>query len=132
MAESHGIEGSDDSDDPDGSDAIAEGMVFRIPLGDGTAAMGQVLAVEASAVAVAIADVIWDCAPGLADWQATGRALPHLALRPASLAGVEPVGSAPVDEGSRAAHAAWCAGPPTGRAVVAAPVAAVVRALLAD
>ncbi|MCB9529586.1 MAG: hypothetical protein H6701_14560 [Myxococcales bacterium] len=106
---------------------IELGTVFRVPLGDGTAGMGQVVGVDGGVVAIALADVIWDCEPGLLDWEETGRALTHLALRPAALVEVVPVGQAAVDAASMDAHARWQTG---DRAVVAAPPALVLRTLL--
>jgi hypothetical protein len=113
--------------DPLQDGELRAGTVFRVPLGDGTVGMGQAVAVERGVVAVALADVIWDCEPGLLDWQQCGRALTHLALRPAALVGVVAVGEAVVEAASVADHARWQAGE---RAVVAAPPAVVLRALL--
>lgn len=109
----------------DGS--ITAGTVFRVPLGDGTTGMGQAVAVEGAVVAIALADVIWDCDPGLLDWQQCGRALTHLPLRADALAGVVAVGEAAIEPASAADHARWQAG---DRAVVAAPPAVVLRTLL--
>lgn len=107
--------------------ALAPGAVFRVPLGDGTCGLGQVIAVEGGAVAIGLSDGVWTCEPGLLDWAHSGRALPHMVLRPAGLAGVAVVGTAEVDEAAQAAHARWQAG---DRAVVAAPPAAILSALL--
>jgi len=103
------------------------GALLRVPLGDGTVAMVQVVAVEPRAVAVSVADVIWDCEPGLLDWQSCGRALVHLALRPTGLSGAAVAGHADVDPAALAAHARWRAAPD----VTPAPLAAIVKALLA-
>ncbi len=103
------------------------GDVLRVPLADGTAALVQVIAVEPRAVALSIADVIWDCAPGALDWQHAGRALLHLAVRPGALAGAVHAGHAPVAAEATEAHARWRAAPQ----VTAAPLAVVVQALLA-
>lgn len=105
---------------------ISAGAVLRLSLGDGTAALAQVVAVEPRVVAVAVADVIWDCAPGVLDWQNSERALVHLALRPDGIAEAELVGHCPVEPASIEAHDRWRAAPQ----VTAAPLGAIVRALL--
>lgn len=107
---------------------LTPGTLLRIPLGDGTAAMAQVIGAEGEAVAVSVGDVIWDCDPGALDWQTCGLAMLHIALRPASLGDAVAVGEAPVPAEAAEAHAAWRAAP----RVVAAPLAVIVRALLAD
>ncbi len=108
------------------TDGPRPGVLLRIPLGDGTAAMAQIVAVETDAVAVSVGDVIWDCDPGPLDWQSCGRAVLHIALRPASLGDAAAVGEAPVPADALEAHAAWRGSPE----VVAAPLAVIVRALL--
>lgn len=109
------------------SPALRSGDVLRISLSDGTAALVQVVAVEPRAVALSVADVIWDCAPGALDWQNAGRALLHLAVRPAALADAVHAGHAEVAADALEAHARWR----TAREVTAAPLAVVIQALLA-
>lgn len=106
---------------------LEAGAVFRVPLADGTCGLGQVVAVEGEAVSICLSDGVWSCEPGLLDWAESGRALTQLALRPAGLAGVAVVGRAEVDAAAQAAHAAWATG---DRAVVAAPPAVILGALL--
>ena len=113
------------------SAAIAPGAVFRFELAPERSGLGQVIAVEGRVVAVALADVVWDCAPGPPDLETAGWALPHLPLSRAALSGVEWVGEGPaVPEAHQAAHAQWLAQPAAAREVVPAPPAVILRALL--
>lgn len=106
----------------------APGALLAVPLDGGRTALAQVIAVEAGSVAISLADRLWDCTPGPLDWQDSGRALLHLAVRPAALAGSSRVGDAAVSDEARAAHGRWRAAP----SVTAAPLAVVVGALLTD
>lgn len=109
---------------------IEPGAVFRFELAPERSGLGQVIAVEGRVVAVALADVVWDCAPEALDLETAGWALPHLPLSRGALSGVEWVGTGPVPEAHRAAHARWLAQPAATREVVPAPPAVILRALL--
>lgn len=106
------------------------GDLFYVALPGGRFGGGQVLAASDDVVHVAVAGVVWDCAPGADELAEAPRAVDHVALRPDALATAQVIGRA---EGPPTASlAAWEARPDGARIVVAAPFAALVAALLAD
>lgn len=106
---------------------MTPGAVFRFGLDGEHKGLGQVLAIDGDAIAVALADGVWACAPDAESWRDAGRAVDHLVLRRHRLNGVEWVGEAPLEAEATAAHARWLAG---DRAVVDAPPAALLTVLL--
>ncbi|MCB9523049.1 MAG: hypothetical protein H6702_06675 [Myxococcales bacterium] len=108
---------------------MSPGLWFRFPLGEGRAGGGQVIAVAADAVAVRLCGAVWDCEPGLLDLSQEPIALDHVVLPAAVLAQAVPVGQGEVPAEAAARHDAWLAG---GGAVVHAPLAALMAALLLD
>lgn len=105
------------------------GAWFRFPVGDGRASGGQVIAVADDAVAVRLCGAVWDCEPGLLDLSQEPIALDHVVLPAAALAQAVVVGEGEVPAPAAARHAAWAE---AGGAVVHAPLAALMAALLVD
>ncbi len=110
---------------------MTEGALFSVSLGGGAVAGGKVLAAGDDVVRVAVAGIVWDCAPDAAWVDEAPRAVDHLALRPEALDGATWLGAAAVRPEERTpAFAAWDALPPGERPVVRAPFAAIAAALL--
>ena len=107
------------------------GTIFAVSVGSGRTGAAKLIAIDGDVLGIALIGWMWTCTPSPEVVDAAPRAIDHIAIRTTSLEDAVSIGVSDVAiEELEPGYRLWRAAPAGARTVTAAPVAALLEALV--